>query len=225
MSGKIIRVVAVALMGLTVAFHLLGAIGSSCVALGAENYESMAALAPYKWLYQALVVLTLAAAIWGIRATVALARGKAGSFKAALLVLLVTLVLAGVQMGASQALRGKSQPNDMRVYITLFTLAVFLLLRIPGIWAKAGFERNASSDSGAGAGIAMLLAGALTLTAPLWAGPSHLLGGVNYADAWRETLPLLGWGLALAGGVYCAHAWLAGSTLFRKAAQEAPSQG
>ncbi|MDD5468872.1 MAG: hypothetical protein PHS96_13805 [Anaerolineales bacterium] len=225
MSGKIIRFVAIALMGLTVAIHLLGAVGSSCVALGAEKYASMAALAPYKWLYQALALLTLAASIWGIRATVSLARGKAGSYKTALLVLLVTLVLAGIQMAASQALRGKSQPNDVRVYTTLFTLAVFLLLRIPRIWQKAGFERGADSASGSGAGMALLLAGVLTLTVHLWAGPSHMLGGVNYADAWRTAITWLGWALSGAGVGLSVRALLAGAVPARPQAEAKPTQG
>ena len=65
--SKLGRIVALILMGLTVFVTLMGGIGTTCVALGAENYDSMVGLVPYKPLYQVLVVLSVAAGIWGIR--------------------------------------------------------------------------------------------------------------------------------------------------------------
>lgn len=212
MSGKFLRIVGVVLLGLTVAFHLLGAVGSSCVALGAEKYASMAALAPFKWFYQLLALVTLAAALYGFGATVALARGKAGSYRRAVLVLVFTLAAALVQMLASRALRGASQPNDMRVYVTLITLAVFLVFRIPRIWARIEMEGRGGAGLGA-AGAAFMLSGALALSVHLWAAPTHTLGGVNYADAFRVPMLISGWGLALAGLFLTARAeWLRRAT-------------
>ena len=46
--SKILRGIAVTLMGIAVAITLLAGVGTTCVAIGAENYESMAALVPYK---------------------------------------------------------------------------------------------------------------------------------------------------------------------------------
>ena len=42
--SKVLRGVAITPMGITVAFTLLGGAGTTCVAFGAEKYESMAAL-------------------------------------------------------------------------------------------------------------------------------------------------------------------------------------
>ena len=58
-GAKALRGVAITLMGLTLVFTLLGGVGTTCVALGAEKYDSMALLVPYKPLYQVLVVVSL----------------------------------------------------------------------------------------------------------------------------------------------------------------------
>jgi hypothetical protein len=198
--AKILRFVAILLFGLTVAFHVLGGIGTSCVALAAESYDSMVAIAPYKWLYQLFVVVTLAVSIYGLRAMIALIRGKPNAYRDALIFLVLILLVSGVHMGVSQALRGKSAPTNMRVYFTLLTLAIFLLLRIPGVWEAVDFSRRGGGEAGGAAGMAMILSGAMTLSVGGWAGPSHIMnGGINYADAWRASLGVVGWGLALAG--------------------------
>ena len=43
------------------------------------------ALVPYKWLYQLLVVLTIAASIYGIKALVDLVKNRPAAFKEALM--------------------------------------------------------------------------------------------------------------------------------------------
>ena len=136
--GKTIRILAVILFGLTVVFSLMAGIGSTCVALGAEKYSSMAALTPYKWLYQILVVLTIAAALYGAKALVDLMKNRKAAFKEAFLAIIACLILALIQVIASRILRGKSMPNDLRVYISTFTLLVFLLLRMPTIYRQSG---------------------------------------------------------------------------------------
>ncbi len=204
--GKILRVFAIVLLGLTVTVTLLGGIGSTCAAFNAEAYESMAALVPFKWLYQILVVLNIAAAVYGIYATVALVQRKAQAYRSALVTLVVSLALAATQMTASQVLRGKSMPNDMRVYIAGFSLVVFLLLRLPGVWERVGFTSPGGGAGGTAAGLALFLSGATILTAHLWAGPTHTFGGINFADAWHAQLAVVGWAL-LSNGVL-ALAWL-----------------
>jgi hypothetical protein len=198
MTGRILRFIGIVLMSLTIAFQILGAVGSSCVALGAEKYASMAPLAPFKWLYQILILLTLAIALYGVKTTVALVKGKTGSFKIALIVLIGVLVLSGIQMVVSEILRGKSAPTNVRVYLTAFTLLVLLLLRLPKIWQKVGFESE-STSTGVSAGMALFLPGVMALSVHLWAGSTHTFNGVNYADAWRIPLNLVGWGLVLVG--------------------------
>ena len=206
-TGKVLRTIGIILMGLTTAFNLMGGIGTSCVALGAEKYESMAGLVDYKWLYQIFVVLTLAASIYGIYALVALIKGKPGDYKATLVALLSVAVLTVIHIAVSRALRGKSQPNDMRLYITLFTLAVFLLFRLPGVWKQIGLGRSGGSPSGTAAGLAMIVAGATLLTVHLWAAPTHTFGGFNFAGVWRTQLSIAGW--ALAGGGLGSLVWIA----------------
>lgn len=196
---KILRVTAIVLLGITVAFTLLGAIGSTCAAFAPERYDSMLPLAPYKWLYQLLVIISLAAGLAGIRALISLVRNAPSSYRDTLIFLLVGGGAALVQVVASRLLRGKSMPTDIRLYVTLLTLLVFLLLRIPGIWQGVGFTRGKSSPASLAGGIAAIVMGLLTLTVHLWAAPTHMLEGVNYADVWHVTLALLGWGLVLSG--------------------------
>jgi hypothetical protein len=44
--GKFLRFVGILLMGLTAAFTIMGGAGTTCVALAAENWPSMAAITP-----------------------------------------------------------------------------------------------------------------------------------------------------------------------------------
>ena len=74
-SGRVLKIVGIILLGLTAVFHLLGGVGTTCVALGAENYDTMLGIVPYKWVYQLFVVGTTAIAVLGIRATIRFARG------------------------------------------------------------------------------------------------------------------------------------------------------
>ena len=201
------RFVAILLMGLTAIFHLLGGAGTSCVALFAEKWESMAGIVPFKWLYILFVLVTLVIAVYAVRATIQLARAKAGSYRSALGILVVGLLVSGAHMAASEILRGSSAPTSMRVYLNALTLVVFLLLRIPGIYEKIGFEDVFSgSDRGAAAGGAMILMGVTTLTVHLWAGSTHTWAdGVNYADVWHGQLTAVGWLLVVAGLISAAY--------------------
>ena len=201
--SKILRGIAVTLMGITVAITLLAGIGTTCVAIGAENYGSMAALVPYKPLYQALVIISLAVGIWGIPVTVSLVRGGEKVHRNALLVLLLGAISAGIQMGVSQAVRGASAPVNMRFFLTLFTLVVFLLLRLPPVWQRVDFTQPMKGGStGASAGTALIVCGIITLTTPLWAGPTHLSPmGDNWVNVLQMPLTVSGSGMLLAGVV------------------------
>lgn len=167
-----------------------------------EYLWSMAPLIPYKWLYQILVVATIAAALVGIWATYRLVRGKAKSYGRALGFLVVGLVLVGIQMIASHTLRGSTAPTNFRLYLTTWTLVVFALLRLPGIRDKVDLSGNSGSPGSpaALAGLALLASGLLTLTTSLWAGPSHVPQGYNWVDVLRVPLTLGGGALTLSGG-------------------------
>lgn len=200
MLGKILRITAIILLGLTAVFSLLGGIGSTCVAFAAEKYPSMSAIAPYKWLYMLYVVLTIAAALYAVSATVNLVRARPGAYRQAVLAILACLVLAAAQVISSRLLRGKSMPNDLRLYVSLLALAAFLLLRIPRIWQQSGLGAPGTRGGGGlAAGTALFLGGVTVLTVHLWAGPTHTINGFNFADVWHTQLSLLGWGLVSAG--------------------------
>ena len=122
MLGKILRVIAIILFGMTAAFHLLGGAGTSCVAFAAEKFDSMAGIVPYKWLFQLFVVVEIAVSVYGVWALIGLAKGKAKSYRNAIIFLVIILIVTGIHMAASQSLRGASAPNNMRVYFTILTL-------------------------------------------------------------------------------------------------------
>jgi hypothetical protein len=200
--GKLLRFNGIVMMGLTAVLILLGGIGTTCVALGAENYEAFASIAPYKWLYQVFVVATILVGVLAIRATVNLVRGKTNAYRDSVIALGLGLVIGGIHIIASQALRGSSVPGNYIVYVNAFTLLVFLLFRIPSIWEKVDFNHpKGKTDGGSAAGAAMIVAGVLTLTVHLWVGPTHTMGGVNYADVWHNQLTIAGWLLILVGSV------------------------
>ena len=198
-GGRILRIIGIILMVLTVAFNLLGGIGTSCVALNPTGWSpAMAKLAPYQWLYILLMIVATVTAIWGIVVTVALARGKPDAYRDALIVLVVSALAAGVQTFVSQALRGKGAPQNMRFYLTLFSLAIMLLFRLPPIWkAIGGFRRGGPRDFCTPAGLAAFAGGLVALTTPLWAFPTHIgPDGANWVSVLRT--PLLASGVLLA---------------------------
>lgn len=207
--GKVLRLAAILLLGLTAVFHLLGGIGTSCVALFAGRWDSMAALVQYQWLYIVFVLVTVALSLFAIQATFWLARGRRGSFRYAFLILLVSLMVSGAHMAASEILRGSSAPTSMRVYLNALTLVVFLLLGLPPIARFVRFEQPADPGGSAAAGAALILMGISALTVQLWAGPTHTWAdGVNYADVWHGQLTVTGWALVGIGAVAICWRWL-----------------
>ncbi|MGC9520837.1 MAG: hypothetical protein ACP5HG_03015 [Anaerolineae bacterium] len=191
--SKFGRIFALVLMGLTVFFTLTGGIGTTCVALGAEKYESMAGLVPYKPLYQALVVISIAVGIWGIPVMVSLVRGGRHAYRNALIVLIVGGVTAGIQTAVSQSVRGSSAPANVRFAVTLLTLIVFLLFRLPPLWRRMRFDQPLKGESAKTAGgAALIVCGLLTLSSPAWVAQTHLESWISNAR-----IPLIAIGTAL----------------------------
>ncbi len=198
--SKILRWSGIVLMALTAGFTILGGAGTSCVALDAASFgAAMAPLANYQPLYIFYVLATTAIGVAGVRATVLLIKASPTSYRDALIVLVAGIIIGVIHIITSRAIRGKSQPVDMVVYTTVFTLVVFLLFRIPGIWEGIGYNKNASNGKTVGGAAAMLL-GAMMLAIPYIAGPSHTWGGTNYANAFHASLTPLGW-IFVAGGL------------------------
>jgi cytochrome bd-type quinol oxidase subunit 2 len=218
MLGKILRIVAIILMGLTSALMFLGGIGTICIAFWPEKYESLAVMVPYKPIYQVAAILTIAGGLLGVWVTIKLRHFDKRAFLYAVLILLLSLATAGVKMYFSNKARGSVAPTNMRFYLTLFTLAYFLVMRIPGIWEKVKSGPRQGNGADAGAGVAAIIAGALTLTVQFWAGPTHTFGGVNYADVWHVQLAIVGWALILLGLIPLARAVIAAA---RKEKQQA----
>ncbi len=220
--AKILRIAAIALMGVTAAFTLLGGAGTSCAAFSPNNpqwADSMGPLAQAQWLYILFVFVTLAIGVMGVWAVALLIRGTTDAYRSSLIALVSGVVVGVIHIIASRSLRGKSMPVDMVVYVTVLTLLVFLLLRIPQIWQGVNFARPGKS-SGAAAGrgaafsakipaaVTLLLGGLSALSVQAWAGPSHIFAnGINYADAWRSQFSLAGWGMIAASAALAAY-WL-----------------
>lgn len=199
---RISRTVALVLMGLTAVFTLLSGIGTTCVALAAEKFGAkMAPIAPYQWLYVIFVLVTFGIGVMGVRAVILLTRGRPNGYRASVVALVLGIVVGAIHMAASRSLRGSSQPVDMVVYTTLFTLLVFLLLRIPTIWKGVGFGNPEMKDKPGkiAAAITLVVCAVFSLTIHYWMAPTHTIDGVNYADVWPLTLTLFGFGLVLLG--------------------------
>ena len=199
-----LRFIGILFMGITAAVTLLGGVGTTCVALNPAGYESMKAIASLQWLYILYVLIGVALGILGIRATIQLVRGKAGAEKTALLVLVGGIVIGGIHMATSRALRGNSMPVDGVVYITVLTLIIFLIFRLPGVAALEIFKKEDNSSPDSAGGITAFSAGLLTLGVQFWAGPTHVLAGTNYADAFHNAMTFSGAGLILLGTVMIA---------------------
>ncbi len=200
MLGKILRIIAIILMGLTASLMLLGGIGTICIAFWPEKYESLAMMIPYKPIYQVAAILTILGGLLGIWITIKLRRFTQRHYIYALLILLLSLATAGVKMYFSSRLRGSVAPTNIRFDFTLAVLLYFLFLRIPGIWQKVKSSPPTPDAANTGAAIAAIIGGILTLTVQYWAGPTHTFQGVNYADVWHTQLSIVGW-LLVAGGV------------------------
>lgn len=182
-TGKILRIVAVILLGLTAAMNLLGGVGTTCAAFFTKKYPPMWALIDYQWLYQTLVVLTVPLGLVMIWATVVLVRGKSNALKIAIWLLIIGTVLGAVHMGASLALRGKAVPANVKLYLNLATLIIFIILSLPGVKKFVDFSKPSGASSSATAGgLAAIVAGLMMLTTVVWAAPTHTYQGDNWVN-------------------------------------------
>jgi uncharacterized membrane protein len=198
--GKVLRFIGIVLMGLTAVFTILGGVGTTCVALAAENYDSMVAIAPYKWLYVIFVIATVAIGVMMARAVVLLVKGRSNAYRYSLISLVLGIVVGGIHMAVSRALRDSSMPVDAVVYTAVLTLIVFLLFRIPGVWEQVDFARAKQGDSEKAGGATAIVSGALVLTIQYWMAPTHTMsGGINYGDAFHAIMTVSGCVLVLLG--------------------------
>ena len=199
--GKFLKIVGIIFLGLTAAFHIIGGAGTTCVAIGAEKYDSMVGIEPYKWLYIIFVVLTIAIGVYGLRATIQYARSRKNSYRDAMIALIAGLIVSAIHMFTSKALRGASMPTDGRVYMNAITLVLFLIFGLPQLKAIMGGEKESEDKAGnGGLGAAFILMGLMTLTVQFWAGGTHTWNQFNFADVWHTELSIVG-GLQILGGL------------------------
>ena len=197
--AKFLRFIGILLMALTGGFTLLGGIGTTCAALFPTNYDSMAALAPFQWLYILFVITGVAIGIWGIRATVKLIKGTSDAYVMSIQALIAGMLVGGLHIYMSRMLRGSSMPVDAVVYTDVFTLAIFLLFKTPGIWQGMNFDKGEVNSNKTAGGAAAILLGILTLSIQYTMGPTHTWNNVNYAGAFNTSMTLIGIGLLLLG--------------------------
>jgi hypothetical protein len=211
--------VAIVMLGMTAAMNLLGGIGTTCAAFSNNVGYRMAfiELMDYRWLYQILVVTTILVGIAGIWATVRLVRGSANIYRDILIILVVGTILGGVQYFASMALRGKAAPANVKFYLNILTLILFLVYRLPGIWKKLDFSGpGGKTETRTGIGLAAIIIGVLILTIFMWAGPSHTFFNQNWTYVLFVPLILVGSGCTLVG------VWLIGQTINEVFSKEMP---
>jgi hypothetical protein len=201
-TEKIIRIVAIILLGMTAAMNLLGGIGTTCAAFSNNVGYRMAfkEIMDYRWLYQILVVTTILIGLAGIWGLIKLVRGGPNIYRDVLIILVVGCIFAGVHYFASMTLRGKAAPANVKFYINILTLIVFLLFKLPGIREKVNFSSpGGKNETNAAGGITAIMAGALMLTVFHWAGPSHTFFQQNWTYVFYVPLVAVGTGLILWG--------------------------
>lgn len=209
---KIVRFLAILLLGLTAALTLLSGIGTTCVALDAAQYHSMKALAEYQWLYILYMLAAIATGILGIRATIRLSKSRKNALRSSLWILVFGTALGVIHMVTSRWLRGSSMPLDFIVYFTILTLIFFIILQIPSVKDWAELEKPADTPAGTAGGMTAIVSGMLFLSVQMWAGPSHFMDGVNYADAFHLLMQISGGLLTLIGIALIARANLSPAT-------------
>jgi hypothetical protein len=190
--AKFLRFIGIVLMALTGGFTLLGGIGTTCAALAPTNFGSMAALAPFQWLYILFVLAGIALGVMGIRATIMLIKGADKSYSDALVALIAGVVVGFIHIYMSRMLRGSSMPVDAVVYTTVLTLVIFLLFKIPAIWQGVDFAKAKANQNKPAAGASAILLGILTLTIQYAMASTHTWDGVNYADVFNTSLTAIG---------------------------------
>jgi hypothetical protein len=190
-KNKFLFTLGIVLMSIAAFFTLAGGIGTTCIAFNAAKFGAKwEAFVPVQPILQVLVVISILAGIAMVYATVRLGRARMGAYRLALITLAVGALASGIQYYLSATLRnGSTAPNSMRLYMTILTLLVMLLFRLPGIWQKIGYEKGSTGAEPPAGAISLFLCGLLTMSTPLWAAPSHLVDGYNTAN--ELLLPLL----------------------------------
>lgn len=201
-TAKILRVLAIILLGMTAGINLLGGAGTYCAAFSNNVGYRMAfkAIMDYRWIYQVVMILTIPTGIAGIWALVKLIKGKSDAYKLSLILLIIGTILGGTQFITSMVLRGKATPANVKFFTNAVTLIYFAILQLPGIRKMLDESGPVDkSETNAAGGLVAFLAGILTLTVFFWAGPSHTFFGENWVFVFETPLVVIG-ALLVVGG-------------------------
>ena len=210
-SMKVLRISAIIMMGMTAAMNIFGGAGTYCAAFSNDIGYRMAfiALKDYRWLYQILCVTTLLTGIAGVIALVKLIRGKPGVYRFTMIVLGIGTVLGGTHFFASLTLRGAATPANVKFFINLATLILFIIFQLPGIKDKVDFSQPMEkSEKESAAGLVSILVGITALTIFAWAGPSHTYFGENWVYVLEIPLLVVGTTLIVGGFITVLRAML-----------------
>ncbi|MCC6801056.1 MAG: hypothetical protein IT325_13150 [Anaerolineae bacterium] len=200
-SARILWIVAVVALGLTTAMNLFGGIGTVCAAFLTENFPPMLVLLDHQWLYQRMMLITIGIGIAGASATFALFRGGSNAYRNALLVLIAGVVMGELHTRASLELRGKMVPANVKFYLNLFTLILFLILGLPSLRNRVSFASpRGRIEATAAGGLAALIVGATMLTIPLWVGDTHTYEGTDWTNVLQPGLSIVALAF-MAGGL------------------------
>jgi len=201
-TAKILRVIAILLLGMTAAMNLLGGAGTFCAAFSSNVGYRMAfkAIMDYRWIYQIVMVLTIPTGIAGIMALVKLIEGKSDAYRFSIIILIIGTILGATQFIASTVLRGKATPANVKFFINIATLVYFAILQFPEIRQKLDDSGPVDkSEKNSASGLVAFIAGILTLTVFFWAGPSHTFFGENWVFVFEIPLLISGTILTVGG--------------------------
>lgn len=201
--GKTLRIIGIIFLGITAVATIMAGIGTTCVAVAAKNFgPNMAKIAPYSWLYIIFVVVTTAIGVYMVKALIDMIKKKQQAYKETIISLIFGIIIGIIHMAFSRSLRGSSMPTDGVVYITVITLILFGLFRIPGIWKELNLDNSKTTDTNhIAAAFSLFSSGIAILTAPYWGASSHTFveGGTNWANAWPFQMNLAGTLLIITG--------------------------
>jgi hypothetical protein len=199
-QGKLLRTIAIILMGATAAMNILGGIGTVCAAFLTRDFPMLWSLYEYRWLYQIVMIVTIIIGIAGAWLTITLSRGKKNTYRNSLILLVLGTIAAGTQVYASMSLRGKAVPANFKLYANALTLIVFLVFLIPKLRSLVGFDNEDTSPSaGVSGGLAAIIVGLIVLSTQIWVGSSHTFDGHNWVEVLSTPLIVAGIVLTLLG--------------------------
>jgi hypothetical protein len=188
-SSRGLKIFAIVFMGLTAAMNVLGGSGTICAAFLTKQFPPMWAFIDYQWLYQTLMITTILTGIAGIWATVKLIKGEKNIIRWTLIILAIGTVLGGTQYFASMALRGKGVPANIKFYINLVTLILFLVIRFTKLREQVDFSSQSNkADNTMAGGLSAFISGLAVLSVFIWAGPSHTYNGENWVELYSAPI-------------------------------------